>query len=361
MNARTWRLFWVSAVWALLVMVVGGHTQSLSDAAREAFSAYLAGDLQTPTRLAERLVGSVTVPVATASVKVALATQRPPAAATFALELANSIASARDTADGSRRPQRRDLYEAMLELGKEHAKQSGPEFLHLWYRGAASSLLGPGVVFSGAEIYAVYGVDFGREFIRQAAGQYDTDGSLRLAYGLSWESAFRSMPSTVSWSSREQRLKFAVDNFTKAQADPVVAEEATLRIGVVRHLQGRSGDARAIWTGLAGNAQGSDVRFLAHLFLGQSLAERPDTHQEAVSAFRAALSVVPDAPSALAPLAALYRLEGDVATSENIARKLTTESQVADPYVLYFTPGYRDLHSRLIDLRKSAGIPLAPR
>jgi tetratricopeptide (TPR) repeat protein len=131
---------------------------------------------------------------------------------------------------------------------------------------------------------------------------------------------------------------------------PAVRVEAHLRLGFVRLRLGDRDAALAQFDQVLALTREPAVRYMAHLFAGWALtsAGRPG---EAVSSYRAALGVIPNAQSASVLLTSLLLQneqlgEAEVVGSEFLAR----EAVAADPWQSYFlgdAPLYRTLVLRL--------------
>ena len=95
----------------------------------------------------------------------------------------------------------------------------------------------------------------------------------------------------------------AIGFYKAAAADPLLAHESALAIGYI-HLRMKRLDA--VLPELAKAAESADpfVRYLAHLLRGRTL-EHLGGREEAASAYRAALAVLPNTQSAAMALAAL--------------------------------------------------------
>jgi len=123
---------------------------------------------------------------------------------------------------------------------------------------------------------------------------------------------------------------------------PEVADEARLRLARLLQRLGRTSEALAHLTeDRLKNAPDPVLRFLQRLFLGHALVtlNRPD---EAIDAFRSALSIVPGSHSAQVALMNTLLSRGDRDEAEAIAERVQTERTTnLDPWWMYWQGQYR--------------------
>jgi hypothetical protein len=249
------------------------------------------------------------------------------------------------------------VYLSVLERGAERARERRDNFDHQWHRVSVALLTGPIVDAVGAEMPSTSTLRNATEFLRQAANRFEDDGAFALALGFAHEMTFRrraltSLPEDVI----RPHLKYAADAYQRANKDSRVSPYATLRLGAVRALQGDTGEGGRLWRSLHRTDVPKDVRYLAHVLQGQSLAESAELRQAAVDEFTAALDLVPGAPTSRVPLAALLRLTGQREDPLAIVDDLLapTQTRVLDPYVTFFAPGYLEFSTLMDALRKRA-------
>lgn len=112
--------------------------------------------------------------------------------------------------------------------------------------------------------------------------------------------------------------------------------DAALHLGRIRMLEGRDGDAIALFDRAAGSETRA-VAYLAHLFLG-SLAERTARWDAAEKSYRAAVATFPAGQSASIALAQLLDRRGRVVEADGLiaAQLARRSSQVVEPWWAYF-------------------------
>jgi tetratricopeptide (TPR) repeat protein len=133
-------------------------------------------------------------------------------------------------------------------------------------------------------------------------------------------------------------------------SDPVVGAEARLRLGYVQLRLGRRDLALQQFKKI--HTKDPFVAYLGHLFTGWTLAKDGQV-DAAVSAYRAALGVVPHARSASTLLTAVSILSGRLGEAEAVATELMTKPAVGDdPWLKYLAGDYREYPALIARLRE---------
>ena len=136
---------------------------------------------------------------------------------------------------------------------------------------------------------------------------------------------------------------------------PAVAAEARIRLAFLLHRRGMNDLALARLDEAATTPiEDANLRYLQRLFRGRVLVEL-NRIDEALEAFRSALTLLPTAQSArVSMMNALYR-RGDRAEAESLAEQIQTEPAVyMDPWWMYWQGQYRLYPQVMARLREMA-------
>lgn len=128
--------------------------------------------------------------------------------------------------------------------------------------------------------------------------------------------------------------------YDAAMESPDTAAEARIRKSWLLHRAGRSDEALALLEA-AGTPQEPFLEYMRHLFRGRVLGSLGRA-EEAATAFRAALAVVPNAQSARVGLMTSLQQQGQSAAALELAEQVQTAgSDVVDPWWRYWQGDYR--------------------
>jgi tetratricopeptide (TPR) repeat protein len=142
--------------------------------------------------------------------------------------------------------------------------------------------------------------------------------------------------STFRQAERTAQLERAAGLFERLTSHPTLGPEAGLRLGYVRLRQGQTDAALAQFDQLPSRTKSASLRYLGHLYSGWALAFLGRT-DEAVIAYRAALSVVPRAQSATSLLIGLLVKADRLAEAEAAAEEfLVADVAPVDPWRAYY-------------------------
>jgi lipopolysaccharide biosynthesis regulator YciM len=133
----------------------------------------------------------------------------------------------------------------------------------------------------------------------------------------------------------------AVANLERALAGVATRNEAMLRLGSIRFIQGQPETALKHWSELRQESRDSSLEFLSWLLEAQARVDM-DQPQAAIESLRAAVQLRPRASSAVVMLASLLFVTGQAATGEQLTRGLIDEppsAQGDDPWHTYLEPG----------------------
>jgi hypothetical protein len=145
-----------------------------------------------------------------------------------------------------------------------------------------------------------------------------------------------SDPARSSTSNEARVLAAAAQSVQTLIANPAFRSEAQLRLGYIQFRLGQNDAALQSFDEVVASGGRSDLRYLAHLYSGLALA-RVNRVSEAVSAFRAALRVVPGASSATTLLTHVLLTSGQIAEAEGLAGEfLSSPVNRNDPWDRYF-------------------------
>lgn len=155
---------------------------------------------------------------------------------------------------------------------------------------------------------------------------------------------------------RYRALDRAIARFRDASRLPMVAAEATLRMGHVQHRLARHDAALDTWSGIEALKPDPSVLYLANLFRG--LAHESYGRADAArAAYLAALKISPKAHSANMRLAALsYVRDGDD-PSQSIETLLRDNDPRRDPWWSYYAADWRFWYPRIQRVRALANAP----
>lgn len=142
--------------------------------------------------------------------------------------------------------------------------------------------------------------------------------------------------STIRLAERTAALERAAGLYERLLSHPTLAVEAGLRLGYVRLRQGQTDAALAEFDRLPSRTKDAWLRYMGHLYTGWALTSLGRT-DEAVSAYRAALSFVPRAQSATALLVGLLVKSDRLTEAEAAAEEfLVAHEAPIDPWRTYY-------------------------
>ena len=148
----------------------------------------------------------------------------------------------------------------------------------------------------------------------------------------------------------------AMEELTAAMAFPQVRAEAEVRLGQVLAMRDEEGDGTTAldhFRRAREHGPSPDVLYLSHLFEGRVLEARPNA-VGAISAYRAALEIKPNAQAARLGLAGLLFIEGQVDEAAALVEATLEEpDQLDDPWALYFYGRYGAWPERLAAMREA--------
>jgi len=130
---------------------------------------------------------------------------------------------------------------------------------------------------------------------------------------------------------RSIRVNDTIKSLESLATDPAVGSEATLRIGLVEYLAGRSANGLARFTSVAGSATDPYLVNLARMMEGLA-HEAAGNQLGAIESYRAALEIRPTISAALILSTAMF-LEGDrVGAVANLTRGDLSASRAINPW-----------------------------
>ena len=259
----------------------------------------------------------------------------------------------------------------LLEAASRRVQRLGGDegFRLAWYHAA--------VCVYQARPYALIGSDLRVDnelgnrpletFLKLARADYPADRVLAMAWAVLHEQRLylefwgNAVPSTLGVQPRPgshvgppsaRQLSDAAARFDALRADPTLAAEATLRLGLVLYQQQAVARALILWTELDQPESPSWLRYLARLFSGHALAAG-DRPAEARLRYREALALFPGAQAAGVPLASLDFLAGDADAAAALAERLLRGDTPEDPWLSYFFRDWEVLADRVAALRKA--------
>lgn len=147
----------------------------------------------------------------------------------------------------------------------------------------------------------------------------------------------RAVTATLPKAGREGQGTLAVTFYRRAARANPELWEARLRLGRVLGQAGRSGEARAELDAVLASCQDPQLRYLAHLFLGD-LLERAGQEQAALTRYRSAVQIAPSAGSATSALARSLLVAGDAGAARDFLRPYLSRDaarDVTDPWLSY--------------------------
>jgi tetratricopeptide (TPR) repeat protein len=253
--------------------------------------------------------------------------------------------------------------ERTLELATDRLRDHPvSRFDALWHRAVFAVLTGapsdqPGLrapFFRWAALAAAHYRDAARRRV-------PADPQVALAWAINREATFHlwlrswaaargiepDRPVPTNEHSAHEWLQQADEALVQARVDDSLREEAGVRLGLMRMYRGNPAEALELWRAQAA-ASDPRWRYLALLFQGRQLAASGKT-DEAEAAFEAGLDVVPRAPSAAVPLAALRYLTSPPAAAA-LLDALLQAPPALDPWWSY-TSGEPERHLR--EMRQS--------
>jgi Flp pilus assembly protein TadD len=160
-------------------------------------------------------------------------------------------------------------------------------------------------------------------------------------------------PSGNATSAEHAAL--VVSTYQAAAAFEEVRDEALMRLAWFEHRTGRSADAVVRLGGAAAiDARDAQLGYLRELMLGHALTTTGRT-DEALSAFRRAVALLPGAQSARVALMNTLIVRGERAEADAIAEALqAAPSTVIDPWWTYWQGDYRRYPQALRAAREMA-------
>lgn len=140
-----------------------------------------------------------------------------------------------------------------------------------------------------------------------------------------------------------------------ASAHPDVRAEANVHIGYLA-IRGARPDAALAPLALAVNSEDSYVRYLAEHLTGRAL-EALGRHSEAISAYRRALAIVPNAPTTTTLLAGQLFLSDEMAVREEanvvLRRSMVANPRPEEPWRMYWYGDARLWQANIEHLREA--------
>jgi tetratricopeptide (TPR) repeat protein len=242
-----------------------------------------------------------------------------------------------------------------LDAGSARAREQRDQFDLDWHRAAVAFLMGPGTRYAGFDMPRSGYDQNAREFVLSAGRRHPRDGYIRYAIGFSYERAYRASASQTPGDVRKDYLTQAARAYEAVGDNSDFGAEASLRLAVVRRLQGRFAEALRLLQELIDGGQRERVVFLAYLFRGEVLTIQGD-RPAAVVEYTRASAILPTAQSAMVPLAALIAVAPSTGGAGQAIGGLPDPPAQSgeDPYVTFFAPGYRDFDNWMNALRGCA-------
>jgi tetratricopeptide (TPR) repeat protein len=159
--------------------------------------------------------------------------------------------------------------------------------------------------------------------------------------------------SALKLAERTAALERAAGIFERLLSHSTLGVEAGLRLGYVRLRQGQTDAALTEFDRLPSRTKHPTLRYLGHLYSGWTLAFLGRT-DEAVSAYRAALSVVPRAQSATSLLIALLVKTDRLAEAEAAAEEFLVGGVAqVDPWRAYHGGNFAEYGNLVRQLREA--------
>ena len=155
---------------------------------------------------------------------------------------------------------------------------------------------------------------------------------------------------------RYRALDRAILRFREAAKLPLVAAEATLRMGHVQHRLSHHDAALATWAGIEALNPDPSVLYLAHLFRGLANESYGRT-EPARAAYVAALKISPRAHSANVRIAALSYVHGGDDPYPAIEALMRDNDPRRDPWWSYYAADWRFWYPRIQRVRALAKAP----
>lgn len=137
------------------------------------------------------------------------------------------------------------------------------------------------------------------------------------------------------------RLAGTIARLTALRDDPVVGPEARLRLGILYFHLGRLAESLSELQAASRASADPFATYLAYLLSGQVL-EFQQEHANAISAYRSAVAIFPQAASGLSALASLLFLTDDRDGAADLyARMVATHPPAVDPWREFGFGSYR--------------------
>lgn len=228
----------------------------------------------------------------------------------------------------------------LIEWGCVQLRKSPPGDRELaWQRAALAAIQGARDITFARRPMKLSGVLPGEQFavdhVGHVALRFQSHPAVRFAEG--WVAEFQvpvegrarfiDIDTAATFSAR------AIDHYRAAAADPALAHEARLAIG---YIQLRMKKLDAVLPELDAAAASSDpfVRYLAHLFRGRTIEQLGGT-TDAIAAYRAALTAIPNTQSASIALSAMLHRADQVDPAIEIMNASFAARPAEDPWREY--------------------------
>jgi tetratricopeptide (TPR) repeat protein len=178
-------------------------------------------------------------------------------------------------------------------------------------------------------------VPFSADHIAHAAERFPNDPAVLFAQGFvqEFQVPVEGRMRLIDIDTAARASARAIEFYRGAAAGAELAPDAALAIGYI-HLRMKRLDE--VLPELAKAAEGGDpfVRYLAHLLRGRTIEQRGGT-DEAIAAYRAALTAIPNAQSASMALAALLHRGDQIDAAIDIMTKSFAARPTEDPWREY--------------------------
>lgn len=177
----------------------------------------------------------------------------------------------------------------------------------------------------------------------------------RLAYQRAVAAELRTAPfyrgGRATADEVQKRLEDAARRYREAASEPSTKAEVHVRWARVELARDRPLDALAVLDGMGAEVEERAVAYLASLFRGQAL-ERLNRPDEASAEYERALTLVPNAQSAMTSLAALHVRRGRPAEAEVAVNQMLARTTLPlDPWWVYWPADYRHITTLLPAVR----------
>jgi tetratricopeptide (TPR) repeat protein len=193
--------------------------------------------------------------------------------------------------------------------------------------------------------------DVARSFVEHALARFPDDPRFLLAGAILGDQAKPLGALTDLSASDRKAVQSLLDRYETLAAYTAVAGEARVRQAWLLHRLDRNAEALSELDRIDERAADAYVRYLCDLFRGEVLDAlgRPD---DALAAYRAALSVLPDAQSARVALMNAFFRRGDRRNAQVLADGIQTAAENdGDPWWWYWEGDYRFFAGAIARLR----------